>query len=279
MKYSLPFLLLLIVLGCEPAPATDRGAVLAKVQGHYFYESDLRGVIPAGTPARDSIILAKSFIDNWIRNRLLIRQAERNLTPTQLDFSKQLEDYRNSLIIYAYERELVNQMLDTLVSEHEIEQYYQDNMHNFELKYNIVKAIYLTLPHQSEEADLFRDFLTADSLTLDSIAYYANDYALSYHLEDDKWIRFDEMTLHIPIETINQIDFLENNTFIEIHNEPVTYQALIIDYLLTENVSPLAMVRNQIKNIILNKRKRMLIRQMQDDIYKQAMLEGLFEIY
>lgn len=279
MKYILPFLVLLIVAGCEPTPATDKGAVLAKVQGHYFYESDLQGVIPSGTPTRDSIILAKSFIDNWIRNRLLIRQAERNLSPVQLDFSKQLEDYRNSLIIYAYERELINQMLDTLISEQEIEQHYQENMHNFELKYNVVKAIYLTVPHQSEEAELFRELLTADSLMLDSIAYYANDYALSYHLAEDKWIRFDEMLMQIPIETINQVDFLENNSFVEIHNEPVSYQALIIDYRLIEHVSPLDLVRDQIKNIILNKRKRMLIRQMQNDIYEQAMLEGLFEIY
>lgn len=279
MKFILPFLLLLIAFGCEPTPATDKGAVLAKVQGHYFYESDLQGVIQSGTPARDSIILAKSFIDNWIRNRLLIRQAERNLSPVQLDFSKQLEDYRNSLIIYAYERELINQMLDTLVSEQEIEQHYHDNKHNFELKFNVVKAIYLTVPHQSEEAELFRELLTADSLMLDSIAYYANDYALSYHLAEDKWIRFDEMLLHIPIETINQVDFLENNSFVEIHNEPVSYLALIIDYRLLEHISPLDLVRDQIKNIILNKRKRLLIRQMQNDIYEQAMLEGLFEIY
>ncbi len=273
-------MILASVIGCEPPPAKDRGQILAKVEGYYLYEADMEGVIPYGTSARDSILLAKSFIENWIKSRLLIRQAERNLTPRQLDFSKKLEDYRNSLVIYAYESELIKQMLDTVVSESEIEQYYYDNLQNFELKHNIVKVIYVILPYQSQETEIFRNlFQTDDELMLDSIDYYARQYALAYHLNDEEWLGFNQLASLIPIDAYNQELYLKNTRYLEIDEDPFSYLVLFRDYMVSESTSPLELVQNDIKNILLNKRKRQLVRQMEHDLYEQAMRDNVFEIY
>ena len=80
-----------------------------------------------GISVNDSIVRAKAFIDNWIRRQLLIHQAENTIDKSELDFSKQIEDYRNSLIIYKYESMIVDQNLDTIVSDEEIEKYIEAN--------------------------------------------------------------------------------------------------------------------------------------------------------
>jgi len=100
---------------------------VARVNEVYLFESDLKGIIPPGTSAKDSLMLTRSYIDSWIRKQLIVRQAMNNLSEDQLEFSKQLDNYKNSLIIYAYENTLVRQKLDTLVSDEEIENYYDAN--------------------------------------------------------------------------------------------------------------------------------------------------------
>lgn len=281
MKRLFPlFILLALISSCEPTPVSDKGAVLAKAYGNYLYESDLIDVIPSGTPARDSLLLTKNFIDNWIKNRLLIHQAERNLTPKQLDFNKELEDYRNSLIVFAYESELIKQNLDTVVEEAEIEQYYLENILNFSLKHNIVRAIYVGLPYQADEISMFRDLMTnPDTLLLDSLDMYSRQYAINYHLNDETWLRFDQLLNLIPIEIYNQESFLKTNTYIEIEDDQVTYLLLIRDFMVSESLSPLQLVRNNIKNIILNKRKRVLINEMKNNLIEQATREHVYEIY
>jgi hypothetical protein len=269
-----------LISSCEPTPESDKGAVLAKAHGNYLYESDLIDVIPAGTSARDSLLLTKNFIDNWIKNRLLIHQAERNLTPKQLDFSKELDEYRNSLIIFAYESELIKQNLDTLVEDAEIEKYYVENISNFSLKYNIVRAIYVGLPYQADEISYFRELMNnPDTLMLDSLDIYARQYAISYQLNDETWLRFDQLLNLIPIETYNQELFLKTNSYIEIEDDPVTYLLLIRDFMVSESLSPLQLVRDNIKNIILNKRKRLLISEMKNNLIEQATRDHVFEIY
>ena len=96
---------------------------MARVYDDYLYESDLNGVVAPGTLPKDSLLITRSFIENWVRQRLIIQQAEKNLTSSQMDFTRQLENYKNSLTIYAYENALVMQKLDTLITDEETQNY------------------------------------------------------------------------------------------------------------------------------------------------------------
>lgn len=273
-------ILFITVTACDPAPDPDRGEVVAKVYGSYLYEGDLAGVVPVGTPRKDSLFLVSNYIDSWIRKRLLIRQAERNLTPKQQDFAKKLEDYRNSLLVYAYETELINQKLDTIVSEAEIERYYNQNKGSFELKYNIVKVAYVVLSKEAKELPRFRKLLSnPDTLITPTVEFLARQYASSYYLADEVWVRFDDLLSQIPIETYNQELFLRNNRYIEIDDNPFIYLIRFKDFRIAESISPLEVETENIRNIILTRRKQALVRKMHDELYEQALRDKSFEIY
>ena len=100
----------------------------------YLYESDIVGLVPENTSIHDSIVLVRNYINNWVQTQLMVQQAKKNLVIQQLDLDKQLENYRNSLIIYHYETELIRQKLDTVVSEQQVETYYNSHLGDFELK-------------------------------------------------------------------------------------------------------------------------------------------------
>ena len=136
--------------GCKRHGTKDN-IPLAKVGNTYLYQTDLEGLIPRGTRANDSILISRSYINKWVQTQLLLQEAQNNLPPDKLDFGKQLEEYRNSLIIYHYETEYVKQHLDTVISDNDINEYYQGHLKDFQLKQNIVKVIYAVVNKKDDK--------------------------------------------------------------------------------------------------------------------------------
>lgn len=210
----------------------------------------------------------------------MIEQAKKNLVVQNLDLDKQLEDYRNSLIIYHYETELIRQRLDTVVSEEEIEKYYQEHLSDFELKENIARVHYAIIENESEKEALFEEiYRLPDSMMIDSLESFGKYYAYSYFLDTATWVRFDEIMEIIPIETYNQELFLKGNRRVTIKDDDYIYLLTFVDFKITDDTSPLNFEHSNIRKIIIQKRKITLIKQLRKDIYDKAVKNNEFEIY
>jgi len=277
---KLILVLLIVITGCSTFFKKKTEHAVARVYSDYLYESDLKSVIPKGTQAKDSIVLAKSYIDTWIHQRLVIHQAEQNLTSAQMDFTQQLDNYKNSLIIYTYENELVKQKLDTLVTDEDIENYYDVNQQNFLLKDNIVQLQYVKLPLKSAYIKQFRKLLGSDNPTDKTrLTRQCEQYASDYFLDDQNWVPFGDLLKQIPIKTYNQEEFLKNHRQLEYQDSAYIYLVRFMDFKIKESVSPLSFEKDRIRNILLNKRKIDLTKKMHEDIFEQAQKKNDFEIF
>ncbi|PKP31119.1 MAG: hypothetical protein CVT99_10710 [Bacteroidetes bacterium HGW-Bacteroidetes-16] len=268
--------------GCDMVSLKeDQGRVLAQVEGEYLFLSDLTGVVPQGISHSDSIALAKNFINNWVKNRLMIVQAERNLTEEQLDFSKQLEDYRNSLVIYRYETLLIDQELDTVVTDAQIMSFYQSHLGDFELKENILRAYYAIVNSETPLLDqVLEVFDLPDSLAVDSLLYFEkSDDMLSLSVDTSYWMSFFQFQQIIPIESYNQELFLKNKRLIRIEENGMVFLVKVVNFKIKDDISPLEVERQDIRHIIINQRKVRLIKKVRDDIYKKALYNNDFEIF
>lgn len=278
----LPLMLAALLLGaCHLMPWTRKDDdILARVHNKYLYASQVQGIISPGTPPLDSINIANNYINNWIRQQLLLHQAERSLSQSQKDFTKQLEDYRNSLIIYEYESDIIRKKLDTVVSMAEIRDYYEKNQANFELKENIVKASYVQIDSDSKELPkLRRLWQTGDDRSKREIERYCIQNGLNYSLWDDNWIYFNDLLKDIPIKTYNQESFLQYNRSIEVRDSDYIYLVEFRDFKIKESVAPLSMHEENIRKIILNRRKIELLQNLQNEIFENALNNNHFEIY
>ena len=54
-----------------------------------------------------------------------MRKAEVNLSEEEKDLEKEIADYRNSLLIYRYQQDMLFQKLDTVVLEEDIQSLYE----------------------------------------------------------------------------------------------------------------------------------------------------------
>jgi len=258
----------------------EEGAILARVHDSYLFASDLENLIPEQTSPHDSIVRVKNFVSNWVQTKLMAHQAQKNLTDEQLNFSQQLEDYRNSLVIYSYERELINQNLDTVVSESEIEKYYNNHLGDFELKENIAKVVYAIMEEDPElEAEFEQAFSLPDTLLLDSLESICKLNARSYFLDTANWIIFSELQEVIPIEDYSRDLFLKGQRFFSLSESNNTYMLKFVDFKIKDDTSPLAFEHDDIRNIIVNKRKIVLVKKVRNDIYNKALQNNEFEIY
>ncbi len=263
--------LLLLMAGCDYFQKNSKEVVVAECYGKYLYESDLVGIVPEGTTIMDSIQRVSTFIDSWVRRQVLIHQAENNLNMEELDLKKQMDEYRNSLVIYAYESQLINQKLDTIVTEDEIAEYYEQNKEDFQLRNTMVRVAYVILDEGNKQEEMFRKLMSdPDTLLLQNIDVLASYYAVKSHLDVDQWMRLDELTNIIPIEIFNAESFLKKNKFVCFDMNEYTYMVRFVEYLLEESISPLDMVRTNIKSVILAQRKKALLDKMQASVYEKA---------
>lgn len=270
----------LVVSACHNYMPKSSREVVAECHGHRLYVDDLVGIVPEGLSRMDSLSRVNAFIDQWIRRQLLIYQAEKNLTPEQLDFSKQLEDYRNSLVVYAYETQVIEQYLDTIVSDEEIMDYYEQNKQNFQLKATMVKVAYVTLRNDCKQMRELQQLMSnPDTLMLSKVDAIASSCALSSFLDVDSWVRLDDLLSLVPLKMYNAESFLKKNRFVKLEIDNIVYMVRFEDYLMEESASPIEMERANIKNIILLKRQKTLLSQLNNDLYEKAEKENVFEIY
>jgi len=277
---KLTVILLVILTACSTFFRNKTERVLAKVGKEYLYASDLKGVIPARSGKKDSLMLAKGFIDNWVREKLIIAQAIKNLSEQQLDFTRQLENYKNSLLVFEYENALVKQKLDTIVTDEETETYYDSNQKNFQLKDNIVQIRYVKLPVKSPNIKLFRKLLNSDDQDDKvKLADQCEEYASDFYLDDQTWLMFSDVIRKVNIKTYNQEDFLKNHRYVESQDSSSVYLISFSDFKIKESISPLSFEKERIKSIILNKRKIDLISKMHQEVYDHGIKYNEFEVY
>ncbi len=279
LGFGIGLICLLLLQGCDLFSKKSKEIIVAECYGKYLYESDLNSVAQ-GVDATDSIARVNAYIDSWVRQQLLLHQAEANLSPEELDFTKQIEEYRNSLVVYAYETQLISQKLDTVISEAEIETYYEQNKESFVVRNTLVRVAYVVLDEKCKQKNDFRMLMSDhDTLMLQKLDALATDYALTSYLDVDQWMRLDRLTEIIPLEIYNVESFLKKSKFVSFDKDGMLYLARIEDYLLEESSSPIEMERDNIKALILMRRKKDLIDRMQTSLYEDAQREHAIEVY
>lgn len=254
---------------------------VARVQNSFLYKDELAGIAPPGLPLQDSASRVEAYIDSWIRKELLIQEATRKMDIDEAEVERKILDYRYSIIAYEFQTYYVKQHLDTAVSAQEIEKYYEDNIDNFILKQNIVQATFIKVPKTAPRTEKIKEMMYAqNSKDARELKSYCLSFSAAYHLSDSTWIVFDDLVRNSPLAEIpNKIQFLKSNPYHETSDDNYLYFLKVDRYQISDNVSPLEFVRDEIKNIILNKRKVELARRLEDEVFEQAQNSNKFEIY
>ena len=271
-------MIVLLLFSCGSKTGKNDAAV-AKVGDKYLYFSEMSDIFPQGCSKDDSIALAKLYIDNWIKTKLLLKKAELNLTAEQLNISKEIETYRTSLLIYKYEDRLLQEKMDTTVFDSEIKNYYEANMANFSLEEYAVRAIYIKLPKDAPTLWNVRRWYVSDrEKDMQDLMDYCHNYAAKYDLFDEEWVHWANIERELPQKEAATRQMIQRDSF-EQQDEEFHYFVHIREKRVPGDTAPLAFVKDKVKSIIINKRKLKFISDLERSIYDDALLKNQFEIY
>lgn len=270
IRSAISLLALLVLLPACSHKDEDKSPVIASVYDQKLFASDLEGIVPAGLSLDDSIAIVNNYIDQWIRQAVILDKASKNVTD---NFERELREYKNNLLVYTYERQILDQNLDTVVTDAQIEEYYRQHRSDFTLKNSIVKAVYVVAPENAPAVAKLKKiiarstFTEKDVIELEETASH-NGFAGYYDFET--WIPFYTLQTTVPITAYNENLFLKQHRSITLSDDSLFYAARILDYKVTDDVSPLEFQRDNIRAIILNHRKVEALEHLRNDLLKEA---------
>ncbi len=276
-------LLLVFLSSCKyfkTKPGIEDEQAIARVQDAYLCASDIEQVLKSAGSSKDSANFVKNYVDDWIKRKLMIEKALLYLPAEELDIDKQVNDYRESLILYAYEKELILQKLDTLVSDEEALKYFEEFKQNFEIDFDLVQLRYVKAPNDAPKLDSLITWLgsdnDADKIKLEDYCY---QNAADFSLNDSAWFDVPTVLKIIPV-TPNQLEALMNYKSKTTVNDSAYHYALRVnDFRREGEIAPFHFVKDDIIRITLNKRKMDLVRSTYDNIFHEAQRNNEFEIY
>lgn len=252
--------------------------LVARVFDYTLRQAEFESLLPKNYSSEDSTALADQAINTWIKEKAVLFQAEKNLSEERKDFTSKLEDYRNSLVIFTYESELVNQKLDTVVSERETATFFNENNESFKLKSTILRAWFVAIsadaPNKNELIKWFNSDREEDVEDLDE---YCKKYAEDCFLNQEKWMYKDVLLKQFPMEVEDWSNFLNANTYHEFEKDGQLFLLRIFEYRLRGSDAPLALERQKVQNLLINQRKADLVKKMREDAVKEAYAKNKVE--
>lgn len=271
----------LLLFSCRFRRSVPLDAV-ARVGNEYLTAKELERMMPEGILPTDSADVAQKKISAWVARQVLLDKAQRNIDEAEAGIEEQIAQYRESLLIFSYENKITQQLLDTVVSDKEIEDYYKANQSQFVLKSNIVRTRFVKVGKTSKDAHQIKRELFAEPFeesNLLDLAELCRRSADNYYFDDERWIFFNDLLREVPIQTYNQESFLRNNRNIEVNTGDYWYYVTIVDFKVRDMVSPISFEKDRIKAIILNQRKREVQHAMEEDLLEEALRSGQIEYY
>ena len=272
------FVFLAVVLLLSSCFNNNEGRIIASVNEKDLMLEEVLEEMPI--QIEDSSFFVERYMNDWIRNQLMIYHAEINLSSAIQNYEKQIKEYRASLLIYAYQQELINQNFDTSISLKQVKDYYNQYKDEFKLSKNIFKGRFIVVDRSAPKLINLNKWYKSDTeSSLEDLNDYCQQFAKEYYLEDDKWQYFSIFNQKLPEYIIEESYFLENTKGVVFEDDNLRYYVFIKDYLINGSISPLEMEQEKIKNVLLNKNKIEYLKQLEDELYQNGLALKKIKIY
>ena len=255
-------------------------AVVARVGEHRLMRSELAAYIPAGVSSEDSLALAQSYIKSWAEELIFLDMAEKHLSAEEKDVTKDLEDYRRTLLKFRYEERYINDRLDTLISDEEVRNYYRAHMDKFLVDRPLLKVRYMIIPADSRSLKTIKELMSSDdamdAIAADSLAFTA---ALRYVDSSDAWMDAIILARELGTDEVSMMSALRNRTIEFKGDDGLLRVAYVVDMVQKGSPAPLDYCEERIKDVLLSARKHELVGGLERELLNDALAKGKFVIY
>ena len=288
---------LTLCAGCGQTTFTTSGFgedVVAEAYGEVLTWDSLAQRVPDALGLEDSAAFAERLIDRWMREHVMLAQADAQLKKERSSLDAALEAYRRSLLINTYETRYVESRLDTNVDEAEVQAYYEAHAELFTLHDHAVRVLYVHLPDPEssaialgapwtkrdaraweKEMDQLNGWLTAaDSVSIPLLERWCMEHGAVHHVDHEAWWRIAELLDEVPLSLYRVEDQIQRASPLSFSAEGRVYFVRFLEHGLKGKVAPLDVARDQIEELVLQGRRQRMLDALRDTLFLQGWAEG-----
>jgi hypothetical protein len=268
------FILPLFLFSCENFRKQQHiEPPVARAYDQYLYPSDIKEYL-VGKTGEDSLTLVKKIAEEWIKDQILIKRAEEQLT-NLYEIEKKVQRYRQSLILAEFKSALLEKH-EVSISETEIEEYYINHIESFLASEAYMMIKYIILPIETENLSKLEKLMSQDSVP-HFILNYCRTFPDKCYLDDDYWVSQSVLTDDILLPVYHHYESTRYKLF-------ETEDETMLLYKISEKrnkgeIIPLKLVRNRILQILTYKKRRDKLQEIEDKAYLNKINSNAFEIY
>ncbi len=268
-------ILSLLWLSCNKSSesTTQEGKVLATVYDESLMDYEIKSLIPQFANATDSINISNAYIEQWIRESLILHEAKKDVPP---DIDKLVEDYRSSLLKVHYENKVIDSNLDSTISDSELDAFYQAHKSEYLLK---EKAISLFIIKTKEDAKINTDIerlWKEEDLGGIAIALESNGGVIIF--EENIWNKISDLSKTLSRKMVKRIENNEGNRF-STTEDGFKYFIKVLDIKSKNDIPPFSVIDNQLRKVILHQRKKKILNQYTEDLYEREARKKSIKTY
>lgn len=236
-------------------------------------------IVTAGLSGSDSLCRAESYVDEWVRRKVKMQEAERVLVDEQADIDKMVEAYRTSLMTNRLEQQYLVGKLDTLITDEMVKSYFASHRKDFVMDRTILKGRIVRLSDKyrqsvklyklmgSKSKDKQQDFLDLCR---------KNNFELHTF---DTWVDFSEFLSYLPVRRDKNYEYiLSGGEIRQMADADSKYFIEITDVLRKGEPAPLERVEEMVRRLLYNRRRGEIVDSYNDSLYNAALLEGKIRI-
>ena len=266
-----------LIYTCKQAPEIESGdRLIASVYNENLYWSEIQDIIPKDVSAQDSQLYVTGYINRWIKDQLMMREAERNI-PKELNLEQLVNDYRKSLIRYNYEKILVDNYQDSTVTPDELAAYYEKNKSQYPLKYTIIRCLYFKIDGKDKNLNKLRKEMAMDQLDVSAIQALGDQANIQF-TDTMKWYRALDILEQIPGDRLRIRDLEPGKSF-DVSDSGFHYVIRIIDRVKENDLAPVTFIQDQLTKLILHQKRFKYLENITQELYDQELRKNNIKIY
>ncbi|MCS6933650.1 MAG: hypothetical protein NZM35_00685 [Chitinophagales bacterium] len=255
------------------------GDAIARVGNEYLYASDLENVT-RHLHGADSIAALKQYAENWVRRRLLLQKAKEYIPEDEAGITRKLQEYREALLLYEYEREYITQKLDTAVTEQELQDWYERLKGDFELEKDVYRVNFVRLKPDAPDREQFKLWLLHAKTQEDTLKLngYCRELSSGYNISEGLWYEEDKLLQLFPLSKFELQQLAANRKYQEFQRNDLLLYMRVNEVLRKGEPAPLDFIKDNLIKAILEKRKLKMLDKAYERIYREGLEKKEAEI-
>lgn len=275
MKNIFYLILILLFIACDQSNQDDgkiESKVVATVGSRKLLQSDIDQVIHPNTTPQDSVALASMYIDQWVRDQLMTREASKYFS-SDFEIEKLVDDYREKLLKFNLEERVVAMRFDTVISEIQLNEFYLEMKDQFILDRTLYRCIFAEFEKGTAGLpDFIKDWNAENDLNVFSFAAAFSNHS---HLDSTQWVSDDNLeawsSKWSSRKLITGAQQRQNNRESE-------FFLKIVEKVDKGQPSPLEYIKDRLVQMLLHRRKQEILEQYKQDLYEDALERNIITL-